>query len=28
MPQQNLCLMSDRHNSISAAFNRPNNGWT
>jgi len=26
-PQQNLCLMLDRHNSISAAFNRPNNGW-
>ncbi|WVZ05779.1 hypothetical protein V8G54_019125 [Vigna mungo] len=27
-PQQNLCLISDRHNSISAAFNRPISGWT
>ncbi|WVY94019.1 hypothetical protein V8G54_033107 [Vigna mungo] len=27
-PQQNLCLISDRHNSISAAFNRPTSGWT
>jgi len=27
-PQQNLCLMSDRHNLISAAFNKPSSGWT
>jgi len=27
-PQQNLCLMSDCHNSISATFNRPSSGWT
>ncbi|WVZ24129.1 hypothetical protein V8G54_002673 [Vigna mungo] len=27
-PQQNLCLILDRHNSISAAFNRPTSGWT
>ncbi|WVZ25988.1 hypothetical protein V8G54_004532, partial [Vigna mungo] len=27
-PQQNLCLISDRHNSISAAFNKPTSGWT
>ncbi|WVZ03997.1 hypothetical protein V8G54_024803 [Vigna mungo] len=27
-PQQNLCLISDRHNSISAAFNRLASGWT
>ncbi|XP_047173528.1 uncharacterized protein LOC124841321 [Vigna umbellata] len=26
-PQQNLCLISDRHNSISATFNRPTSGW-
>jgi len=28
MPQQNLYLMSDHHNSISAAFNKPNSDWT
>jgi len=27
-PQQNLCLMSDCHNSICAVFNRPNSSWT
>jgi len=26
--QQNLCLMSDCHNSISATSNRPSSGWT
>jgi len=26
--QQNLCLMSDRHNSINAVFKRPNSGWS
>ncbi|XP_050897911.1 uncharacterized protein LOC127104800 [Lathyrus oleraceus] len=26
-PQPNLCLISDRHQSIKSAYNNPDNGW-
>ncbi|XP_050877162.1 uncharacterized protein LOC127080913 [Lathyrus oleraceus] len=26
-PQANLCLISDRHESINSAYNNPENGW-
>nr|XP_012568941.1 uncharacterized protein LOC105851761 [Cicer arietinum] len=26
-PQANICLISDRHESIKSAYNNPNNGW-
>ncbi|XP_050877526.1 uncharacterized protein LOC127081298 [Lathyrus oleraceus] len=26
-PQENLCLISDRHESIKSAYNNPENGW-
>ncbi|XP_050895330.1 uncharacterized protein LOC127101948 [Lathyrus oleraceus] len=26
-PQENLCLISDRHESIKSAYNNPKNGW-
>ena len=26
-PQPNICLISDRHESIKSAYNNPENGW-
>lgn len=26
-PQVDICLISDRHESIKSAYNNPNNGW-